>query len=150
MKALQSLIFLLVASSMILLASCAKPNYEEAQRNPAADELGTCDAYFAQANACVDLIWDKRPTKDTKGTFFLEVFHPDNRAQFIDLQADVEVVLWMPSMGHGSSPVTVAKTAPGQYSVSEVFFIMPGDWEIQIRLKDGNTVLEQTALPYHY
>lgn len=57
MKTLRSLIFLIVASSlMLLLASCAKPNYEETPRNPAADELGTCDAYFAQANTCIDLI----------------------------------------------------------------------------------------------
>lgn len=141
---------MLVASAMMLLTACAKPNYEEAERNPAADELGTCDAFFSQANACVDLIWDTKPTKDTKGSFYVEVFHPEDRSHFIDLQNDLEVVLWMPSMGHGSSPVTVEKTAPGQYRVTNVFFIMPGDWEIQFKLKNGTTVLEQTALPYHY
>lgn len=150
MKALQSLSFLLVASSMILLAACAKPNYEETPRNPSAEELGTCDAYFAQTKACVDLIWEKKPTNDEMGTFVLEIYNPDDRGQFVDLQSNLEVVLWMPSMGHGSSPVTVEKVAPGQYRVSQVFFIMPGDWEIQFKLKNGNTVLEQAALPFHY
>ncbi|MBS1970544.1 MAG: FixH family protein [Bdellovibrionales bacterium] len=150
MKALRSLIYLLVASSMILLASCAKPNYEDPQRNPAVEENGTCRAYLAQSNVCIDLIWDKKPSKEAKGSFYLEFYNPADRSQFIDLQNDLEVVLWMPSMGHGSAPVKVEKTNPGQYLVSDVYFVMPGDWEIQIKLKNGATVLEQTALPYRY
>jgi hypothetical protein len=38
-------------------------------------------------------------------------------------------------MGHGSAPVKITPQAPGVYEVSDVFFIMPGDWEIQIQLR---------------
>jgi len=133
-----------------MLMGCAKPNYEETQRSPAADEQGACDAFFAQANVCLDLIWEKKPTNDDMGSFVVETYTPGDRSQFVDLKNQLEIVLWMPSMGHGSSPVTIEKIAPGQYRVSRVFFIMPGDWEIQFKLKNGNTVLEETALPYHY
>jgi YtkA-like protein len=150
MKAFRSLILLLVASSLMLFAGCAKPNYEDPQRDPAANQLGNCDAFFSHANACIDLIWEKKPTKDDMGSFVVEFYNPDDRSQFIDLHGTLDVVLWMPSMGHGSSPVTVEKLAPGQYRVSKVYFIMPGDWEIQFKLKNGDTVLEQAALPYRY
>jgi hypothetical protein len=150
MKAFRSLTYLLFATSMILLTSCAKPNYEDAERNPAVDENGTCDAYFAQSNVCIDVIWDTPPSKETKGVFYIEFYNPDDRSQFVDLQNNLEVELWMPSMGHGSAPVKVEKTNPGQYRVSEVFFVMPGDWEIRFKLKNGATVLEQASLPYRY
>lgn len=84
------------------------------------------------------------------GSFVVEFYNPDDRGQFVDLKNELEVLLWMPSMGHGSSPVTLEKVAPGQYRVSRVFFVMRGDWEIQFKLKNGNTVLEQSALAYRF
>jgi len=52
----------------------------------------------------------------------------------------LKVELFMPSMGHGSSPVTVTlfpKT--GIYFVNKVKFLMAGPWEIRIKLLDTKT-----------
>ena len=149
MNSLRSLILLSVASVLIILSACARPNYEEPV-GPAAGELGSCDAYFATSDACIDLIWEKKPSENEMGTFVLEFYRRGERGEFVNLANTLEVTLWMPSMGHGSSPVTVEKLAPGQYRVTRVFFIMGGTWEIQLKHKNGNTVLEQAAIPYHF
>jgi hypothetical protein len=68
---------------------------------------------------------------------------------------DVEVVLWMPSMGHGSSPTQVERIADASGNIIEealrvrnVYFIMGGDWEVRVTLKsaDGTTETQSFAL----
>lgn len=146
MKAFRSLFFL----ALLLMTACAQPNYDDPTRDPAAQEQGTCDLQFVQSQVCIDLIWEKKPTETEAGSFVLEFYAPGDRSQFVDLPHTLEVVLWMPSMGHGSTPVTIDKLAVGQYRVSKVFFIMHGDWEIQLKLKSGNNVLEQANYPVRF
>ncbi len=46
---------------------------------------------------------------------------------------ELEVVLWMPAMGHGASvkPSVHAETEPGVFTVTNVNLFMPGLWEIR-------------------
>ena len=64
-----------------------------------------------------------------------------------DLDKNLHVFLWMPSMGHGSAPVKLKKMGDGEYEVSEVQFIMRGKWEIKFQLKDGAQVFDETVIP---
>ena len=55
----------------------------------------------------------------------------------------------MDSMGHGSTKTPVVTSAvdaggviPGVYEVSNVYFTMRGDWQVQIQLKNGSEVVE--------
>lgn len=49
-----------------------------------------------------------------------------------------EAILWMPDMGHGSSPTVVAAGQNRHCSVvSGVDFFMPGLWEVRSRLDSG-------------
>lgn len=59
-----------------------------------------------------------------------------------------EVSLFMPSMGHGSAPTKIqhlndAQGQPlvGAYEVSNIYFMMGGDWQVRVTLKyqDGST-----------
>lgn len=54
---------------------------------------------------------------------------PDIDAALI---ANVQVELWMPDMGHGSSPVAVEQLDAVHFHVSQAYFIMPGTWEIRV------------------
>lgn len=65
---------------------------------------------------------------------------------FQDLPQALNVVLWMPSMGHGSAPTKVSRVAPGEYDVSNVQFIMGGRWDIKFQLKQGNTVVDEAIV----
>jgi hypothetical protein len=52
------------------------------------------------------------------------------------------VKLWMPDMGHGSSPVQITQTTDssgkaitGTYLVSMMYFTMGGKWDVNVTLK---------------
>lgn len=64
------------------------------------------------------------------------------------------VTLWMPSMGHGSAPTMIqnAVDANGQsiigaYQVRNMYFIMPGEWDVQVSLTLPNGQTETQVLP---
>lgn len=67
----------------------------------------------------------------------------DSEAQFVahlEIPSDIQVTdltlkLWMPDMGHGSSPVTLTAFGVNKYKVTQAFFIMPGTWEVRIAFK---------------
>ena len=51
--------------------------------------------------------------------------------------------LWMPTMGHGSSPITVTKLSEGVYDLSEIYFIMDGFWQLHLQFKDGSKIIDE-------
>ena len=53
---------------------------------------------------------------------------------------ELEVKLWMPDHGHGSSPVEVVEEEQG-FLVKKVYFIMPGFWEVHIAIDGEEKVL---------
>ncbi len=52
----------------------------------------------------------------------------------------------MPQHGHGTSPVAVTETEPGTFIVSEIYFTMPGDWEISVTVSAPSGVEETQKL----
>lgn len=52
----------------------------------------------------------------------------------------LDVVLWMPEMGHGSGPTTVAKTSDSSFQVNDIYFLMGGKWEVKFTItnQDGS------------
>ncbi len=69
--------------------------------------------------------------------------------QAVDIDGDFRVVLFMPDMGHGSSPTKIAKLSePGHYQVSKLYFTMPGTWEVRVTFRpaDGSNP-ETQSLP---
>ncbi len=66
-----------------------------------------------------------------------------------ELTDNVDVVLWMPSMGHGSAPTQVERAIDangniltGVFNVRNVFFIMGGEWEVRVTLTDAQGAQE--------
>lgn len=63
---------------------------------------------------------------------------------FIELADEtIEVVLWMPDMGHGSAPTQISRVldtngdvVPGRYTVRNIYFVMGGLWEVQVIITD--------------
>lgn len=44
----------------------------------------------------------------------------------------LDVLPWMPAMGHGTSKVpVVTETAPGVYQLDNVYMYMPGTWQLR-------------------
>ena len=137
--------FLTAVILFVSVSACAKPNYQnqESTTGQNAQQTGQCNLLLKAQNICVDIKWEVQPSDTDAGVFNLHFYDPQAVTQLIDPAYSVAVVLWMPSMGHGSSPVKVEKLENGIYKASNVFFVMPGDWEIRIQLKDGKNVVEQ-------
>lgn len=49
-----------------------------------------------------------------------------------------EAKLWMPDMGHGSSPTSLTRGDEGCTKVADINFLMPGAWQIKVRFADGD------------
>ena len=60
--------------------------------------------------------------------------------------------LWMPAMGHGSSPITIqhlndaqGQPQPGAFRISKMYFIMDGAWEVRFTLTHADGTKETQA-----
>lgn len=73
---------------------------------------------------------------------------PDNFPLLVDPKKEIKVVLWMPSMGHGSSPVTVENLKTGTYRASNIYFVMPGEWEIKFQIITNPNEIDEVVLPF--
>ncbi len=58
-----------------------------------------------------------------------------NGRQAMVLKAD----LWMPSMGHGSSPVSLFPQANGCTAIRNLNFMMRGNWELRVWLNNNDS-----------
>lgn len=132
-----------IVSMLVATVACAHPNYQD-DVAPSNDHKPASTCALAYANGtCVDIIWEVQPTDEAAGSFLLKFYSANAPEVAVDPQAKVAVVLWMPSMGHGSSPVTVTPVSAGVYRATNVYFVMPGAWEIRIKLKnDKNETAE--------
>ena len=101
---------------------------------------------FQSTGQQIDLTW-LSPLNSTDTGHFLLIAKKNNVVS--DLPIGFTVFLWMPSMGHGSSPVTVKKLGTGIYDISDVYFIMDGEWQIRIQLKNNGTMLEELNFTYN-
>lgn len=138
---------LFVLIFLLGVIGCAHPKYvdDAPAVDPVTEDMASCDLNFQKSKLCASFNWEKKPSETEAASFVLE-FHGDlDPSQFVDLITPLAVRLWMPSMGHGSRPVNIEHLGMGQYRVSNVFFIMRGEWEIQVQLKSGENILEQVV-----
>lgn len=116
------------------------------ETNPASNP-GACALAFPKQKLCANIHWNERPVVGQAVSFRLQFKSAvDNKKK--DPTGPVHVELWMPSMGHGSSPVVVTRAegdpndVTGLYNVTNVLFLMNGDWDIRFRVSDGAQVEE--------
>ena len=139
--------FLMIAIAIfsLPLASCANPEY--AQKNKIESLQADCDVYFEKLTACGKLTWSGTSVSTPGTQFQMNIVEFSDSSQIEKLAgASLKVILWMPSMGHGSSPTSVNKISDTSFDVSNVHFIMGGYWEIRFELYQGSTLIDKTML----
>ncbi len=157
MKKHSSLIAL-VGLFFIATVGCAKPHYlaNKGKSNVPAfrnQDGVACDARFQPSGYCLSVIWEKTPNETDYGSFVFKTYRPnlaEQNANAEDLSAAMFVRLFMPSMGHGSSPVAVTKIDTDTYRASNVFFSMHGQWQIIFEVKTGNKINDAAVLPIQF
>ena len=128
---------------LLFCVSCAKPHYVSGLEGKIDGISGDCGLLFSSEDGCLKTVWIQKPTESTYGEMNLSFVDRNDDTRFMDPTNEPTIILWMPSMGHGSSPVKMERTDVGRYKASEIFFIMPGPWEIRYQLKDGSNVVEE-------
>lgn len=90
-----------------------------------------CSTVDATICAHVGHMKDLAPSK--QGSFVVHVTGPAETA-------NMSVLLWMPSMGHGTAPVTVTQFDVNKYNVTKASFIMKGDWLVRLAFTTADVV----------
>lgn len=134
---------ILAISAIALSTACARPQYGNPDTNQISSSKArsACIAQFQQSRGCVDLKWERLSTENSVGSFIFTTTDATT-GLLTDLSSGlgIKVTLWMPSMGHGSTPVIVEMIAPGVFRAKEVFFLMKGDWEIRFQIGSDQAI----------
>lgn len=152
---------LTLTSSFILVGCLDSPLFNHADASPAAlkqplTEDQSCPLKFEKEGLCASMAWTKLPSDEEKGEFTLRFWQSASGTEsgpYVTPSGSVFVKLWMPGMGHGSSPVTVKSavdagglSVPGVFFASDVYFVMPGEWEIWVQLRQDRVVTDQAKV----
>ncbi len=109
-----------------------------------------CPFSFPKSGLCASWTWTTNPTLDAGASATLRFWNAKEgspKGPYVNPGNTIRPFLWMPSMGHGSSPIQVTSQEPGVYLLEDIFFTMPGDWTLNIELKSGSQILERANLP---
>lgn len=118
------------------------PSVEDSSKTIHTEKPKACSYVLKNESLCVSLKWIQFPTQKEYGSFVLSFENLQQNSVPIEgvltsLFKRLSIVLWMPSMGHGSVPVTISAKNATSLSVTHVFFIMPGEWEIRVQIREG-------------
>lgn len=138
----------------LLLSACAQPKYVRAveeESSPTSQEFSaaSCAYKFSVSQTCLAWSWEKRPTPTERGSLVFKIYRAnvyDGSAIAVDPAFPPSVLLWMPGMGHGSTTTSTSRLDLGTFRASNVFFIMPGEWEIKFQLKNENGVQDEVTV----
>lgn len=103
---------------------------------------------FSKTNFSFSVFWEEGPRLG-QSRFVMKTWDKNLgtfNGPYQNLNKELHIFLWMPSMGHGSVPVKITQTGQGEYIVSDVQFIMGGRWEIKFQLKESDQVLDETVI----
>lgn len=126
---------LLLVVALFSFNACANPKRAPASQTPPQAQGGACAYTLNVAQLCATIAWENSPsTKASSSLFLLFQKLETDYAPLADPSGNLKVYLWMPSMGHGSSPTTIEKVASGVYRISHLEFIMAGTWELRVEV----------------
>ncbi len=93
---------------------------------------------FSNDTLHADITWMTGPQNE-KESMMLIKFRAQDKIENLNLK----VALFMPEMGHGSSPTRIERV-PGAnlYKISKVYFTMPGIWEVRVTVQIGDGIKE--------
>jgi hypothetical protein len=137
----------LLACLAVAISGCARPRYENVHVSPKGvssqeQKVANCETRFRNSGLCVLWQWEKMPTLTEAGSLIFKVVRAnalDDSPIPIDPTVSPTLILWMPSMKHGSSdPTTIQQIDTGSYRATNVRFRMPGEWELNFQINEGN------------
>ncbi|MCB0412076.1 MAG: hypothetical protein KDD22_06085 [Bdellovibrionales bacterium] len=133
--------------AFLILASCARPKYlktdvQDPSQKP-TEIAALCHLKFSNSGLCLSWFWEGEPPASGQvSSLIFKIYRLnafDQTPIEVSPEGSLEVKLWMPDMGHGSTPVNVEELDEGTFRASKILFIMTGHWEIEFHHKQVNT-----------
>ena len=129
-----------------------KAQLKQSERN----RMVLCGVKFEKLKLCVSREWIAQPSEEVGGVFRLRFWDETSGTSdgpYTGLPGKLKIYFWMPEHGHGSSPVVMTpllddkgKPLVGELEVSNIFFVMPGNWDTHVQVKNGAEVLDEVLL----
>ncbi|MDD0853585.1 hypothetical protein HBN50_10770 [Halobacteriovorax sp. GB3] len=148
MKLFVSLMTIILLS--VFVSSCGKsPQEDHSYESQAIQEQlkGTMNLNKLDLN--VELTWLKGPFGDPafESSFLMIVRDNKGEIKSLDPKYHFYINAWMPSMGHGSAyDGDTEQSSTGVYLHRDLYFNMPGDWEVYIDVYEGEELIDSTKL----
>jgi len=120
-----------------LAAGCADTRSEDGF-DPTDHHVSESGAYLLTAERNPD------PPRVGVNSIALDLLDVDGNAM---AGVDVRIEPWMPAHGHGTTIVHPEKVEAGRYATEDLYFNMPGSWQIRI-LIDGPDGEDRTVIDY--
>lgn len=137
---------LITVLTLILITGCGKSPLQKQKDNIVSGINGMESAkVFKTSHQSLSINWLSPINSSEEGHALLIVKQGQNAA---DINGQFKIFLWMPDMGHGSSPITINKIGTGLYDLGQIYFIMDGLWQLRIQLLNGSTVLDEQIFEY--
>jgi len=96
---------------------------------------------FPQKKIILKTYWKDGPYISDESKLLLVLLDENGRP--FDPTIKFQVMLWMPTMGHGSFPVKIKKVSQGVYEAVEMFFTMGGYWDIHFQLIENDKIQDE-------
>lgn len=121
------------------LASCGKsPLLNKVSKNLNEVTGGVLlSEQFTNEQLGFSVNWIISPTLDELSSFEFKL------ERSLKSNQNLNVYIWMPEMGHGSSPIEMKQLNSTDYIFNEIAFIMPGLWVLHIEILENNQVVDQ-------
>lgn len=110
-----------------------------------------CDIELKNVNLCAQIEFANTPKTTGDNPFVLSFWQKNTQGHDVLFVPNytLEVQLWMPGMGHGSKPVKIAAfPKTGVFYINNVYFMMPGLWEVRVKLVQVNPDGTKTQADY--
>jgi hypothetical protein len=105
----------------------------------------SCAIKLEKAKLCGGVEFLSKPSVNVNAPFVLAFWNATSNGSYV-IPAGVQVDLWMPAHGHGSRPTKAVRLErTGVTYVDNVFFAMPGLWQIRVRVLNAAGEIIDTA-----
>lgn len=126
---------------LFLLVGCGESPFLNDEGELRSVQAVESELYLKDSEVSINTFWQEGPYVFDESKILI-ILQGSNGTTYKE-EISFKVKIWMPGMGHGSFPVTLEKIADGVFLASEVFFTMPGYWDIHFQVFDGEALKEE-------
>lgn len=142
-------IFLLSYLSLMMLGCDApifsmKSNEKPRYIAPSEKTNFSCDVEFKKVDLCMSMQWLVAPSTSEEAKLEIRFLEAEGLLAK-KIAYDFKMELWMPHHGHGSADVLITEEN-GVYHAENIWFIMPGLWELRFQLLNEGQVVDEVVV----